>query len=248
VPGVDRRIRVRHLLCHNSGLPAHRDFHQHIHSAAELIAAAAAEPPERPPGTAVVYSDLGFILLGGIVEVVSGRSLPRFAAAEVFAPLGMNATYTPPESWLPRIAATELMAGRPVHGRVHDENAAAAGGGVGHAGVFASLEDLERAIALWLPGETLLDEHLRAAALRDHTPELDGHRGFGWTCRGDGYDILSDGWGPAAVSHTGFTGTSMALDPVTGRWAVVLTNAVHFGRGRPGVLAARRAFHAELAS
>jgi CubicO group peptidase (beta-lactamase class C family) len=158
----------------------------------------------------------------------------------------MAATYRPPPSWLPRIAATELVDGRPVHGRVHDENAAAAGGAVGHAGVFAGLADLERAVGCWLPGSPLLADGLRVAAVTDQTPALDGHRGLGWTCRRDGYDILSDGWGPGAVSHTGFTGTSMALDPETGRWAVLLTNAVHFGRGRPDVLAGRRQFHAAL--
>jgi CubicO group peptidase (beta-lactamase class C family) len=200
------------------------------------------------PGRAVAYSDLGYIVLGGLIEAVSGQSLAEFATEQLFAPLGMAATYQPPADWLTRIAATEILDGRPVHGRVHDENAAAAGGGVGHAGLFASLDDLERAVASWLPSGPLLTEGSRAAAVTDQTAALGGHRGLGWTCRGDSYDTLSDGWGPAAVSHSGFTGTSMALDPATGRWAVLLSNAVHFGRGRPEVLAGRRRFHARLVS
>lgn len=247
---LDPRITIRQLLCHTAGLPAHRRYDQQVASAAELISAAAAEPLEQPPGTVAAYSDLGFVLLAGIVEAVTGQSLPHFAATQLFEPLGMvTATFAPPASWLPRIAPTELIDGRPVHGVVHDENAAAAGGGTGHAGMFATLTDLEQAIELWLPSRTpLLREELRTEAMRDHTAGLGGHRGLGWTCRGDGYDILSDGWGPRAVTHTGFTGTSLALDPITGRWCVLLTNAVHLGRGRPEVIAARRLFHRALVS
>jgi CubicO group peptidase (beta-lactamase class C family) len=250
LPALDPRITVRQLLCHTAGLPAHRRFDQQVSDAAGLIAAAAGEPLERSPGTQVVYSDLGFVLLGGIIQAVTGQSLPEFAAAEVFGPLGMHtATFAPPSDWLGRIASTELVDGRPVHGTVHDENAAAAGGGVGHAGLFASLADVEHSIGLWLPSENpLLRDWLRTEAVRDQTAGLGGNRGLGWTCRGDDYDILSDGWGARAVSHTGFTGTSLALDPATGRWTVLLTNAVHFGRGRPEVFAARRLFHRELAS
>ena len=99
---------------------------------------------------------------------------------------------------------------------------------------------------MWWAGGPLLSDGMRSDALRDHTSALDGHRGLGWTARGDRYDILSEAWGPHAVSHTGFTGTSIALDPVSGRWAVLLTNHVHYGRGRPKVFAARRRFHAAL--
>ena len=246
VPGVDPRVRIRHLLTHTSGLPAHRSLYERVTGPDELIRAAAEEPLENPPDTTVAYSDLGFILLGGVVRAVTGHDLPEFAREEVFAPLGVHATFVPPASWLPRTAATEIVDGAPVLGRVHDENAAAGGGRAGHAGLFGELEDLVRYLPAWRTGGPLLDLDLRAAAIHDRTDGLGGHRGLGWTCRGDGYDILSEGWGPAAVSHTGFTGTSIALDPVRGRWAVLLTNAVHYGRGRPAVFAARRAFHAAL--
>lgn len=245
VPGLDRRVRVRQLLTHTSGLPSHCDFRT-ASSAAELAESAARLPLVAEPGTVVAYSDPGFIVLGALVEAVSGSPLDEFAAREVFAPLGSSATYQPPASWLSRIAATELVDGRPVHGRVHDENAAAAGDAVGHAGLFASAADVRACLAMWFADGPLLDEGLRAEALRDATAGLGGDRGLGWTCRGDGHDILSDGWGPRAVSHTGFTGTSVAFDPDTQRWAVFLTNAVHYGRGRPDVLAARRRFHAAL--
>lgn len=251
LPDVDPRVLVRHLLTHSSGLPASRELRRRARTPLELVAAAAAEPLEQPPDTAVLYSDVGFVLLGGLVGAVSGRALPEYAAEEVFAPLGMAATFAPPAEWLPRIAATEIVDGRPVHGSVHDENAAAAGGRAGHAGLFGTLADVRRAIPMWLSGGPLLAEDLRTDALRDHTDglpgpgELGGHRGLGWTCRYDVHDILSDGWG-ASVSHTGFTGTSLAIDPYRRRWAVLLTNAVHYGRGRPEVFAMRRRFHAAL--
>lgn len=237
LPGLDDRVRVRHLLTHTSGLPAHRDL---TAAGGRLADAAAHTPLERAPGEAVAYSDLGFILLGALVERVSGRTLDAFARDELFAPVGSHATFHPG----PHTAATEVIDGEPVRGRVHDENAASADGAVGHAGLFGSLADVRSCLRIWQ--DTVLADDLRRAAMRDHTAAAGGHRGLGWTCRGDGHDILSAGWGDAAVSHTGFTGTSIALDPTSGRWAILLTNAVHYGRSRPDVLAARRRWHAAL--
>lgn len=248
VPGVPSAMLVRHLLTHSSGLPAHMTFEGQVRDGAELVAAAARIAPEADPDVRVVYSDVGFILLGGVVRAVSGRDLPSFAESSVFAPLGMAATFTPPPKWLPRTAATEVVDGVVVHGLVHDENAAAADGQAGHAGVFATVDDVIRAVPMWFPGGPLLGDDLRTDALRDHTASLGDHRGLGWTCRADTFDILDAGWGDAAVSHTGFTGTSMAIDPVSRRWAVLLTNAVHYGRGRAQTFAERRRFHSVLAT
>jgi CubicO group peptidase (beta-lactamase class C family) len=247
VPGLDGRVRICHLLTHSSGLPAHRDFTERATSPAALAAAAAVTPLEEAPDVRVAYSDLGYVLLGAVVETITGMSLGEFAEREVFAPVQSAATFAPPVEWLPRIAATEVIDGRPMHGKVHDENAAAAGGPVGHAGLFASAADVRACLPIWFPDGPLLQSDLRADALRDHTTGLGGHRGLGWTCRGDVHDILSAGWGERAVSHTGFTGTSLAFDPDTLRWAVLLTNAVHYGRGRSEVFARRRRFHAVLA-
>lgn len=261
VPGVHPAVTVAQALTHTGGLAATRDFAgsvpgtRTVTTTAELVAAAAAEPLVRPPGTRVEYSDLGFVLLGGLVEQVDGRPLDVVAAALV-RPLGSGVMFRPPPELAYRTAATEVLPTpsgphRGLVGRVHDENAAAAGGVAGHAGAFGTLPDVAATVQAWLPGPrvngaALLSPRLRARALRDATAGLGGHRGLGWTARGDGHDVLDAGWGPAAVSHTGFTGTSVALDPVSGRWAVLLTNAVHFGRGRPEVAAARRDFHAAL--
>jgi CubicO group peptidase (beta-lactamase class C family) len=237
LPGLDERVRVGDLLTHTSGLPPHRDLSG---AGSRLVATVAATPLERAPGEAVAYSDLGFILLGAVVEQVCGQRLDAFVRDELYAPVGSHATFSPG----PDTAATEVVDGRAITGRVHDENAASATGAVGHAGLFGSLADVRVCLRIWQ--DAVLDDALRREALRDHTAATGGHRGLGWTCRGDGHDILSAGWGGAAVSHTGFTGTSVALDPRTGRWAILLTNAVHYGRNRPGVLPARRRWHAAV--
>lgn len=239
---------VRQLLAHCAGLPEHRAFYRHVSGPDAMVAAVLREPLAYPPGTHVAYTDVGFILLGALVGEVSGRGLSDYAQASVFEPLSMAARFTPPVSWRDRCAATEVVDGAAICGRVHDENAAAAGGVAGHAGLFATVGDLERYAISWVDGDrAIIPAELRAEAVRCQTSGLDGARGLGWTCRGDRFDVLTPGWGPAAVSHTGFTGTSLALDPVTGRWAVLLTNAVHFGRGRaPVVRALRERFHAAL--
>lgn len=260
VPGVDRAVTVAHALTHTAGLAATADFTASVTTTAELVAAAAAVPPVRSPGTRVEYSDLGFVLLGGLVEQVDGRPLDVVTEA-LLGPLGSGIVFRPPPGLAHRTAATEVLptadgGRRALVGRVHDENAAAAGGVSGHAGAFGTLADVVVLVQAWATGlgsaggavlsAQLISPELRARALRDVTAGLGGHRGLGWTARGDGQDVLDAGWGPAAVSHTGFTGTSTALDPLSGRWAVLLTNAVHFGRGRPAVQVARRDFHAAL--
>lgn len=226
-------VTLRHLLTHTGGLTSHRDFYRTL-KGAELIRAAASEPLARDPGTRVEYSDLGFILLGEVVHVISGQSLDAFAEEHVFRPLGMAETlYRPAESLWPRIAPTEIPPGqeRPKRGVVHDENAEAMGGVSGHAGLFAPLSDVVRYLTgAWL-SDGLLSPWTREAALRCWTEGLFGRRGLGWVLRPDGYDPAGDLWPLTTFSHTGFTGTCVAADPVTGVWGVVLTNRVHFGRG-----------------
>jgi CubicO group peptidase (beta-lactamase class C family) len=129
-------------------------------------------------------------------------------------------------------------------GTVHDENARLLGGVAGHAGLFAPAADLARFAAWWVSsGDAVVPAALRRAAATCQTEGLGGRRGYGWACSGDAFDILSGRWPPTAVSHTGFTGTSLALDPVSGVWMVLLTNAVHAGRDATAVKALRRAVH-----
>jgi CubicO group peptidase (beta-lactamase class C family) len=248
-PGKEA-VTVRQLLSHSSGLPSHRDFWRLPDGSAERLAAVLREPLEQPPGTAVRYSDLGFILLGEIVSAVTGRPLDRAVRELVLEPLGLADTgYLPPPDRVSRCAATEARAGGPPRiGLVHDENADALGGVAGHAGLFGTAPDLARYLREgWLAGDgALLPAAIRAEALRCQTTRLDGVRGLGWTLPGDTWDHMSDLWPGSGAGHTGFTGTSLAFDPVSGLWVVLLTNAVHLGRGaRAREL--RRAVHAAVA-
>ena len=145
-------------------------------------------------------------------------------------------------------AATERGPdGAPWTGVVHDENARLMGGVAGHAGLFAPVADL-KAFAAWWAGEddVAVPARLRREAERLQTAGLGGCRGLGWVRQGDRFDILQGTWPPDSVSHTGFTGTSLAIDPETGTWAVLLTNAVHFGRDPARIRTLRREFHAAL--
>jgi CubicO group peptidase (beta-lactamase class C family) len=244
-------VTVRQLLTHSSGLPAHRELYRLPGTPRDLFAAALAEPLAAAPGTTVCYSDLGFIALGELVAAVTGQSLERAVTELVCQPAGLrDLRYRPPAEWRDRTAATEIPPGAdtPKLGEVHDENAAALGGVAGHAGLFGTAPDVARALrTLWLAEESPLSAAVRAEAFRCHTEGLDGRRGLGWTLRGDRWDHMSVAWPRGGAGHTGFTGTCVALDPDSGMWAVLLTNAVRFGREKGGIVALRRRVHDALA-
>jgi len=163
----------------------------------------------------------------------------------VTGPLAMTRTCFRPGVGAPSaIAATELQPdGTALAGIVHDENARFFGGVAGHAGLFAPVDDLVRYLnAAWLGGQ-FLSLPWRQEACRLQTGGLSGVRGLGWVLRGDPADPLGRRWPPGSVSHTGFTGTSLACDPVSGRWAVLLSNEVHFGRDRGVIRALRASVH-----
>jgi CubicO group peptidase (beta-lactamase class C family) len=262
-PGKDA-VTVRQLLTHTSGLPAHREYYEYLHDPAQLRAAALTEPLEAAPGARVCYSDIGFITLGELCAAVAGDRLDRLAAEVVCAPLGLADTgYLPDARLAGRIASTEPVADVARTGVVHDENAEALGGVAGHAGLFGTAADLSRYAAAWAAGGSALaaplgiPDWLRADALRDQTEGLrdqtegrpGDHRGLGWGLRGDRWDNMGDGWPLSGAGHTGFTGTSLSIDPATGLWAVLLTNAVHFGRGpRHSVVGLRKQVHAAVAT
>lgn len=242
------QVTVRQLLAHTSGLPSHRPYHQALRGR-PVAAAALAEPLVAVPGEEFCYSDVGFVVLGELAAAVAGCGLGQLTQEVVCAPLGMSACYLPPGEWAPRIAATEQVAGLAKVGVVHDENAGALGGVAGHAGLFGTAADLARYATAWLTSTPFLPDELRAEALRCQTAGLDGRRGLGWGLRGDRWDNMGPGWPASGAGHTGFTGTSLSIDPVTGLWAVLLTNAVHYGRG-PGhsVVSLRKQVHAALAA
>lgn len=232
---MKERVTVFHLLTHTSGLPAHRPYYRTCRASSEVVSAILSEPLEAEPGSRVTYSDLGFILLGELVSVVTGQRIDQYVRERIFSPIGMcQTTYLPDPSWRHRIAATEIQDGRgPRVGIVHDENAEAMGGVSGHAGLFSRLSDVVRYVQAWLdPNCDVLSNAVRLSAVRCQTRGLNGSRGLGWVCRGDSYDHMGDLWPTTAVGHTGFTGTSVAFDPSSRLWFILLTNDVHYGRDR----------------
>jgi CubicO group peptidase (beta-lactamase class C family) len=245
-------IRLRHLLTHTAGLLASRRYYRTVSTRDEVLAAVAAEPLVAAPGTRVVYSDLGFLLLGQVIEVVTGARLDEAVRARVLAPLGLartgyRPTADPGLAALP-LAPTDEPGSAPTPGRPHDRNAQACGDVAGHAGLFSTLDDVAAYGAWWAGSDGgPVSSATRAEAVRCATEGLGGRRGQGWLCRGDRDDFLAGAWGPTAVMHTGFTGTSLAVDPTRGWWAVLLTNAVHLGRDRPAVPALRTEVHRLLA-
>jgi uncharacterized protein YbbC (DUF1343 family) len=186
---------------------------------------------DRPPGSAFVYSDINFIVLGALVERLSGESLDEYTAKHVFAPLGMKETrFLPPASWLPRTAPTEEDENHHLlHGVVHDPTARRMGGVAGHAGLFSTADDLATfAQALLDGGRGVLTPPTIAKMTAPQQP-VNGTalRGFGWDIDSP-YSTNRGGLLPVgSFGHTGFTGTSLWIDPTTQTYIVLLTNAVH---------------------
>jgi len=233
-PDDKRAITVRHLLTHTSGLPA--DLAERRRDARlELPGLIYGQKLLDAPGERVVYSDLGMIWLGLLVEKLAGETLDAYVHKAVFAPLGMNATrYRPDPVRFPVIAATEYcqQTGDWLVGLVHDEKAYAMGGVAGHAGLFSTSDDLCRYASFWLYGQpALLAAEWREQATRCWTPGLNDSRGLGWDLNGSA-EAKSCGslFHKTSFGHTGFTGTSIWLDPKQDAAVIFLTNAVHLGR------------------
>lgn len=223
-------ITIRQLLIHYSGLPEDIDLTKPWEGKETAYRMAFEIAPERPPGSGFLYSDINFIVLGALVEHLSGESLNDYAAKHIFTPLAMKETrFLPPASWQARIASTEDENHRPQKGAVHDPTAHRMGGVAGHAGVFSTADDLAIfAQALLDGGRGILTSPSVAKMTAPQQPATATTlRGFGWdidspfsTNRGELLPIGSFG-------HTGYTGTSLWIDPTTKTYIVLLTNAVH---------------------
>lgn len=226
-------ITIRHLLTHSAGLPSWRPFYKEATSASDARAKLFATAPDTVPGARFLYSDLGFILLGLVVERVSGEPLSAFDTLRVFRPLGMrDIRYLPPSSWKSRIAPTEQDPWRQRHlrGEVHDENAAMLGGVSGHAGLFASGNDLVRFARMYLnngvvDGHRVFDSTSIARFTKVQDTTL-SRRALGWETPTGG-NSAGRQLSPMAFGHTGFTGTSLWMDPQQGIFVLLLTNRVN---------------------
>lgn len=247
--GADRAaVTVQHLLEHASGLPAHRPYYLRLADAAAIARAICDEPLDYAPGTRSVYSDAGFILLGRILERVYDGPLDagfeKWRASHV--PGATPLAYCPPAAWHDRIAPTEddPWRGRLLRGEVHDENAAAMGGVAAHAGLFGTAGAVGQLARWWLRAIARSPVHA-AFARRGVVPA--SSRALGWDTM---LPTSSCGtrMSAAAIGHTGFTGTSLWLDPVMDRYVVVLSNRVHPSRVGDAMQRVRPALHDALAA
>jgi beta-N-acetylhexosaminidase len=248
-PGKER-VTVRMLLTHASGLPAWRPLFREVTTRQEAVALADSTPLVSAPGTAEVYSDLGAIVLTQAIEALYHQRLDSLLEQRLFQPLGMTSTrYLPPASWRDRIAPTELdpWRGRVLRGEVHDENAALMDGVSGHAGLFGSAEDL-LTFAEWMleqadgrtggravsrsvsHAETTNRPTIQPSIIREFTQRQNivpcSSRALGWdtpTPGGSAGTMLS----PSSFGHTGFTGTSLWIDPEHRVAIVLLSNRVN---------------------
>jgi CubicO group peptidase (beta-lactamase class C family) len=234
-PGKER-VTVRHLLTHSSGLPSWRPLHKEAETPEARRALVLATPLDTTPGTRYAYSDLGAITLGLMVERLTKRPLDAYLEARVFAPLRMADTrYRPDSADLPRTAPTEIDPWRQRHlrGEVHDENAWALGGVSGHAGLFSTAHDLARFARMYLNGGSLDGRRvLSRAVIRRFTTRQDSalsHRALGWETP-NGQNSAGSLLGRRAFGHTGFTGTSIWMDPERDLFVILLSNRVNPSR------------------
>ena len=231
-------ITVRELLTHYSGLRPDIDLKTTWTGRDAAYQMVMDEKPIFPPGSHFLYSDINFETLGFLVEKVSGMSLDEYSAKYVFGPLGMKDTrFLPPAAWIPRIAPTQYDENHHMlRGTVHDPTARRMGGVAGHAGLFSTADDLSIFVQDMLSGfHVLTPLSVEKMSTPEQPPTGVSLRGFGWDIdspyssnRGEFFPIGSYG-------HTGFTGTSIWIDPVTNTYVIVLTNAVHPDAHRSGL-------------
>jgi len=240
------RITVRMLLNHTSGLAPYVPFYRLATTREGAIDLLYQAVPVRPPGSVATYSDLNAILLGLLVESVSGEPLDAYAYREVFAPLGLAATVFAPSLAAPMsVAPSRTVSGRPMPGRVNDENAFRLGGVAGHAGLFSTGADLARFAQVWLRGGLIsTGSWVRPATLQEflrRTPES-GTRALGWDTpefagpHPSVFGALADG---ETYGHTGWTGTMLWIDPAHDLFLVFLTNRSLEPRARRSMSALR---------
>lgn len=229
-------ITIRQLLTHRSGLPASRDLWKMSTNPQEARLGVIDATLVCRPGVCFEYSDLGMILLGMIVENVAGTGLDRFLDERVFQPLGMTATsFRPASSLRVRIAPTDVTPprGYPIRGEVADENGFALGGVAGHAGLFSTAADLSVFAQMMLNGGTYNGVRVVAdSTIALFTRRTAGTRALGWDTAEDNGGGSGEYLSGRSFGHTGYTGTSLWIDPDREMFVVLLTNRVHAPRAR----------------
>jgi len=244
-------ITIRQLLTHYSGLAPDLDLGTEWQGKNTAYQLAFVMPPETTPGSGFVYSDINFITLGALVEKIAGETLDLYTQQHIFTPLKMTHTrFLPPASWRPKIAPTQYdEKEHMLRGVVHDPTARRMGGVAGHAGLFSTGDDLAKfAQALLEGGDGILSPLTVAKMTEPETPpSAPVLRGFGWDIDSPFSSNRGDLLPVGSYGHTGFTGTSIWIDPTTQTYIILLTNSVH-PRGKGNAIGLRVKVATEVAA
>jgi len=247
-------ISVWNLLVHNSGFPPGKPFYRTCDNKQQVLDSLYAMPLRYPTGTKVVYSDLGFITLGRIVEICTGRSLDQYVAEEFYQPMHMSSTtFDPPDDFWQRIVPSEpefnyRLTQTP--GTPKNKITQTMGNVAGHAGLFSNAPDLSRCVRMLMHGGQYQGKHYFKAATIDFftTPQIEGHsRGLGWdTGQGGGKYHIGQEFSDGAFGHTGFTGTSVWIDPDKDIFVILLSNRTYQMTDRKAMYRFRPVVHNEI--
>ena len=228
------KITVLNLLLHNSGLPAWKKFYETDSNSEEVIKDIYSSSLEYETGTKTVYSDLGIITLGKIIEKVTGERLDVFCKKEIFKPLKMHSTFfNPPDSLKKFCAPTEIdnyWRKRLLQGEVHDETSAMLNGVAGHAGLFSNTTDIAKLISILIDtGKLKEKQFIKESTIKLFTKRYsdESTRALGWDTRSDSGSSSGDYFSNTSYGHTGFTGTSVWVDPQRNLFVILLTNRVY---------------------
>lgn len=238
------RVTVRHLLQHRSGLRAFLPLNELTSSPTEARERVIDEPLRWPPASRVEYSDLNAMLLGWIVEAVSGLPLDSFVTTQVLRPMGLRQTqFMPPRALHNRIPPVGLWRGHAIAGELHDQNAVRLGGVSGHAGLYATGADLARYAQVLLRRGRTPEGHrvFSESTLAQFTERGPGHRALGWEMNDTASTDDTGAFLSAnAFGHGGYTGTSIWIDPTLDLFVIILTNRVFAPRARRSISQLKR--------
>ena len=249
-----KNITIRNLLAHDSGLPpdikSYKIYNPNENKTYEIMNEIFNDSLLYLTGTKSVYSDLNFIILGKIIEKVTGTSLDKFCQKNIFKPLKMNSTmFNPPASLMNRIVPTEIdnyWRFRLIRGTVHDETAQLLGGVAGHAGLFSTAGDIAKLLQMLLQkGRYKGKNYIRKSTVEMFTKKQSdlSSRALGWDTKSPENSSAGHLFSNLSYGHTGFTGTSIWVDPVRNLFVVFLTNRVYPSRNNLKILKVRPLVH-----
>jgi CubicO group peptidase (beta-lactamase class C family) len=244
------KITIKNLLLHNSGLAAWKKYYEKNLSKEKILDDIYKSEPEFEPGTKTLYSDLGMIVLGKVIEEVSNKSFDEFCNEEIFNPLKMNDTFfNPPDSLKDRIPPTEndnYWRMKIIRGEVHDENASLLGGVAGHAGLFSTTADIAKLLEMLMNnGYENGDQLIKKETVELFTSKKSSKnkRLLGWDLKSEKGSSAGNKFSNESFGHTGFTGTSIWIDPARNLFVVFLTNRVYPSRENKMILQVRPKLH-----